>query len=167
MAQLTDQLSTYSFLAFWLHRLSTEVSKRFETALSEYGVTVAQWNILLLIYNCDANSPRAISDLAGVDAGSVSRAIDRLCSKGLVERIYDQEDGRSVRISLTPAGHAVMNPTLEIALRQDMFWTDRMTTLSRADLAQLIHDLLVSDVLRDRLIPSQIINEPHNIDQAS
>lgn len=157
MAIKREDISTYSFLAYWLHRLSAEVMKRFETALSEYGVTVAQWNMLLLLHRFEANSPRAISDLAGIDAGAVSRAIDRLCSKGLVERIHDQEDGRSVRIALTPAGKALMKPTLEIAIEQDLYWTESMKDLSRQDLATLFRDILVTDPLKNQLDPKRIV----------
>lgn len=153
-----DKISTYSFLAFWLHRLSAEVIKRFEVALGDYGVTVAQWNILLLLHRYEANSPRMISDLAGIDAGAVSRAIDRLSSKGLVERIYDQEDGRSVRIALTQAGEAVIVPTLEIAIEQDLYWTEAMEGLSRQNMAQIFRDLLVKDPIKKYLNPDEIID---------
>ncbi len=158
MSRDKNQITTYAFLAFWLHRLSAEVIKRFESALSVYGVTVAQWNILLLLNSHDSNSPRTISDLAGVDAGAVSRTIDRLCSKGLVERIYDQEDGRSVRIALTSAGQALIEPTLKIAIEQDLYWTQQMKNISREELADLFQNLLASDVLKEKLVPSKIIS---------
>lgn len=154
-----ENLSTYSFLAFWLHRLSAEVSSRFESALSAYGVTVAQWNILLLIHRHEVNSPRSISELAGVDAGAVSRTIDRLCQKGLVERIYDQEDGRSVRIALTVAGRAVIIPTLKIAIEQDLYWTTQLKGISRRQLGESLHDMLVKDPIKEHLDPSNIISD--------
>lgn len=126
-----ETITVHDFRAFWLHRLSAQVLQRFEKALAEFGVTAAQWNILLVIERGQADSPRAIAECVGVDAGSVSRALDRLAAKNLIERIHDQQDGRSVRVALTLAGRQIMAPTVETAISQDIDWLAELTASER------------------------------------
>jgi DNA-binding MarR family transcriptional regulator len=52
--------------------------------------------------------PRRLTDLAvceGVTQPSMSALVNQLESLGLVERRSDAEDGRVVRVAITPAGH--------------------------------------------------------------
>jgi DNA-binding MarR family transcriptional regulator len=43
----------------------------------------------------------------GQDKSSVSGLIDRAAKRGLVSRVGSSDDGRAVRVSLTPEGHAL------------------------------------------------------------
>ena len=71
------------------------------------GLTAAQWYPLWRIRLDGSVSARELAEASGIDAGAMTRLIDRLVAKGLVERVRCSGDRRSVRLSLTPAGDAV------------------------------------------------------------
>jgi DNA-binding MarR family transcriptional regulator len=56
----------------------------------------------------ERTGPRRLTDLAvgeGVTQPSMSALVNQLESLGLVERQSDAQDGRVVRVAITPAGH--------------------------------------------------------------
>jgi DNA-binding MarR family transcriptional regulator/GNAT superfamily N-acetyltransferase len=56
---------------------------------------------------CSTRSPlatKAIGEIVGLDAGYLSRIVGKLERDGLVARARSDTDGRSIRLSLTPAG---------------------------------------------------------------
>lgn len=141
----------YDHTAFWLHRLSTSVLSRFEASLADFGVTAAQWKVMLILHHNDAPNTFAVASMIGVDAGSVTRTIDRLIAKGLVARNPSLEDRRAVNLTLTETGEQLLHEhLLPIADVQDNLWLE---TLSRAE-------LLTFKSLLARLLDAQGIETP-------
>jgi DNA-binding MarR family transcriptional regulator/GNAT superfamily N-acetyltransferase len=66
--------------------------------------TVAEGRVLYEIASGDGPTPKAIGEITGLDAGYLSRIVGRLERDGLVQRARSDTDGRSIRLSLTPAG---------------------------------------------------------------
>jgi DNA-binding MarR family transcriptional regulator len=85
-----------------------------------------------------AEHPWRAGDLAGalgIDASTLTRAIDRLTAKGLVMREADELDGRGVRIVLTEAGRWLQTAITDrrIALMGDLledFGVDEQRTFA-------------------------------------
>lgn len=96
---------------YWLNRLRGIVHARFEAALAEHGVTVAQWSVLITVYREDAVTPLEIARFIDVDPGSLTRLLDRMEDKDLIRRLPVDGDRRSIRIALTPRA-AVLTPRL-------------------------------------------------------
>jgi DNA-binding MarR family transcriptional regulator len=71
-------------------------------------VTMREYDVLYTLSKCAA--PIRISELNRhvlLSQPALSRLVDRLACRGLVARCEDPADGRSVRLSLTPAGRDV------------------------------------------------------------
>src|SRR3954471_25006952 len=49
-------------------------------------------------------TPKAVSEITGIDAGYLSRILGRLERDGMVARRRSASDGRSFELSLTPEG---------------------------------------------------------------
>lgn len=96
---------------YWLNRLRGVVHARFEAALAEYGVTVAQWSVLITVYREDAVTPLEIARFIDVDPGSLTRLLDRMEDKDLIRRLPVDGDRRSIRIALSPHA-AALTPRL-------------------------------------------------------
>ena len=96
---------------YWLNRLRGAVHARFEAALAEHGVTVAQWSVLITVYREDAVTPLEIARFIDVDPGSLTRLLDRMEDKDLIGRLPVDGDRRSIRIALTPRA-AALTPRL-------------------------------------------------------
>jgi DNA-binding MarR family transcriptional regulator len=71
---------------------------------------------LLRLYDEGALRPVELMDSTGVTRGGMTKIIDHLEEAGLVERWDDpsDDDGRSVRARLTPAGHKRVKDMLDV-----------------------------------------------------
>ena len=74
------------------------------------GVSMREYDVLYTLSKCP--EPIRISELNRhvlLSQPALSRLVDRLADRGLVERWPDPADGRSVRLALTEAGRAVQH----------------------------------------------------------
>lgn len=95
-------------LGYWLRRLSNRVSHNFAERLETRGVSVPQWVVLRCLFDEEGASLTELAAFVGVDAGALSRMIERLSQKGLVVREPDPASRRSVRLRLTDAGRKLV-----------------------------------------------------------
>ncbi|HMN20789.1 MAG TPA: MarR family winged helix-turn-helix transcriptional regulator [Ottowia sp.] len=75
-----------------------------ETALG--GSTLPQWVPLYKVYLGHADTVAGLARACRVDAGAMTRQLDRLERKGLCRRVRSDSDRRVVRIELTTEGVA-------------------------------------------------------------
>ena len=71
-------------------------------------VSMREYDVIYTLSKC--REPLRISELNRhvlLSQPALSRLVDRLAERGFVARCADPADGRSVRLSLTPAGRAV------------------------------------------------------------
>jgi DNA-binding MarR family transcriptional regulator len=90
-------------IGYWFNRVRMEVHQAFEARLAEDDITIAQWCILLVLYNKQATSIKELSEYIETDKASISRVVERLVNKKLVTRVTGK-DRRSGHISLTATG---------------------------------------------------------------
>ncbi len=78
-----------------------------EAVWREHDVSMREYDVLYTLAKCPGGDAARIGELQeGVllSQPALSRLIDRLASRGLVERTADPDDGRAVRVRLTDAG---------------------------------------------------------------
>lgn len=106
----TDPVDVLVQAAFLVMGVLSSVAK--ENALS-----LTQVRVFGIIRD---RQPR-ISDLAaflGLDKSTLTGLVDRAAERGLVERIRNQDDARSVRVQLTRDGHALADRVHEQVRRE-------------------------------------------------
>lgn len=101
-------------LGFALSKARKVLTAEMDIALSDTGVTSAYIGALLLLSWGMAHSSVGLSKLLGVNAGFVSRVVDRLGRQGLVRRARDSLDRRIVNLTLTETGLTVAAQVAEI-----------------------------------------------------
>ncbi|MHA6194053.1 MarR family winged helix-turn-helix transcriptional regulator [Pseudomonas wadenswilerensis] len=82
--------------------------------LEPFGVTAAQFKVLIIVAQFDVDTPAELSRYLSLDSGSMTRMLDRLEQKDLIERSRCPEDRRQVRIALTGEGHKLADRLPEI-----------------------------------------------------
>lgn len=85
--------------------VSERLFSRIAEALKAVGLSYAKYDVLDQLRR--AGEPVSLSVLAqglGCAASNITQLVDRLETEGLVQRIDDPEDRRSVRAQLTPQG---------------------------------------------------------------
>lgn len=83
--------------------------------LVDEDVTAAQFKVVMLIGRGWADTPADICRTLSLDSGSMTRMLDRLEAKGLIERRRSDQDRRSVRLLLTDSGNVLLGRTPAIA----------------------------------------------------
>ena len=108
LAGLTDQemLAWAGFL-----RVHAAVVRRLDGEMrAEHGITLTQYEVLLMLVTADGGE-RRLSDLADgalLSLSGLSRLVDRLVARGLVERRQCPDDRRGALAHLTDDGRACL-----------------------------------------------------------
>lgn len=114
-AQRYPQADVSGVSAF-LHllRLATDLSVALDACLSRHGLLQGRWWVLILLMREEnlMATPSALAEKAGVTRATMTGLIDGLERDGLVERLLDSSDRRSVSIRLTPAGQSKLDAVM-------------------------------------------------------
>jgi DNA-binding MarR family transcriptional regulator len=87
-------------------------------------------------------TPGQIARATLVSPGAISQRLTRAEAQGLVRRHRAGPDGRSVTVELTPAGHALIERTIEDLLRHEETLLTGLDEAQRDQLAGLLRVLL-------------------------
>lgn len=117
-----------------LFHLMTLMRRAVEARMAKHGLTDAQWKPLWMLKAGRASTAIELAREMDIDAGAVTRMVDRLETKGLIERLRSDEDRRVVHLSLTKAGEAAAEevPHVLAAVNNDF-----LRGFSEADWKQL------------------------------
>ena len=102
-------------VGFHLNRARNSLLMEVDAALRPLEITGQQMGILLSLMRGMASTPLEISKLLGIDTGLMTRMLDKLESKGLLQRQRSDEDRRVIHLILTDKGHAVAAQIPDIA----------------------------------------------------
>ncbi len=92
-------------------RINQHLSRGMDNTFAAHGLNLASFDVLATLRRAGAPYRMSPGDLLSstmVTSGTMTNRIDQLVKVGLVERIHNPEDGRSVIISLTDKGFKVI-----------------------------------------------------------
>jgi DNA-binding MarR family transcriptional regulator len=95
-------------LLFLLHDVARQLRLDADRRASAYGLTRAQWVILMRLERQAGLSQKELAEIVEVEPITVGRLIDRLEARELVERRADPHDRRIWRLHLRPAALPVL-----------------------------------------------------------
>ena len=81
-------------LGFLIHDSARLLRKRFETKGSAYGLSAAQWRLLVRLVKEEGVAQARLAELLEIEPISVSRLLDRMEEGGWIERRQDAGDRR-------------------------------------------------------------------------
>ncbi|MGH8846546.1 MAG: MarR family winged helix-turn-helix transcriptional regulator [Polaromonas sp.] len=91
-------------IGYLMRRIIAMLAQGVERELEPTGLTNAQWVPLLKLYMGSASTAAELARLCELDAGSMTRLLDRLEAKQLCRRVRSSDDRRVVNLELTEAG---------------------------------------------------------------
>lgn len=104
------EASTDAFVS-QMQGILEELMRNFETCerycVSQLGVTVALGNAVLAVPASGPITMNELSERTGLAQSTMTRTVDQLVEKGLVERRTSEEDRREVHVQLTAKGSEV------------------------------------------------------------
>jgi DNA-binding MarR family transcriptional regulator len=101
-----ERLKLSSQLCFPIYAASRIVMKLYKPFLDPFGLTYTQYITLLALWEEDGISVKALGEKLFLDSGTLTPLLKKLESQGLLERVRNMADERSVVISLTDRGKA-------------------------------------------------------------
>jgi len=97
-----------SCLCLHLRRAARAVARRFDAALRPLDLTNGQFSLLVSLNRPDPPSIGSVSALLAMDRTTLTANLKPLERRGLVKVTVDDSDKRTRRLTLTPAGRALL-----------------------------------------------------------
>lgn len=129
-----DDLQPVIDVYVMLRRTADAVARYVESELGKWGVTTAQYGVLLHLMR---GKPLSLTDLSGLvfrSNSTLTSLIDRMERDGLVVRVAYADDRRVTKVKLTATGKELL---LNIRPHHRSFLADMMSCLSSEEIIQL------------------------------
>jgi MarR family transcriptional regulator, transcriptional regulator for hemolysin len=122
-----------------LHDVARLTRTRFDQHARGYGMTRAQWIILARLDRQPGISQNELATICEVEPITVARLVDRLETRGMVERRADPNDRRVRRLHLLPASAPILT---EIARYKNSIYAEITDGIDEKTLATMVDGLL-------------------------
>lgn len=130
----SDTFKLVDSVGYLVKRAQRAMRDRVEVAFASQGITFQQWVVLMHLRDGLAGTIAELSREVQHDSGAMTRLIDQLEERGLIERQRKANDRRVVDLRLTSAGRKMAESLVPIAV-------DTLNTVldgfSRAEVTQL------------------------------
>jgi len=105
-----------AYLTWLANKLSRSASQHY---LRLFDIGIETWRCMVLLAVEDAVTAQKVSQVIGMDKGSVSRCFKSMQAKGLITLGLEASDGRLRMASLTAEGRAIHEQIRGIALERE------------------------------------------------
>lgn len=119
MSKQHYQVSTYraqKSVGYLLKRAHSLMLDTLETPLAERGFSFVQYVILSWLRDGIAVNPKDFCSQFRHDSGALTRVIDQLAERGLLERVRGDRDRRKVDLKLTDAGRSAVESLIPLVV---------------------------------------------------
>ena len=99
-----EAYSARSSVGYLLKRAHVLLVDQLEAAVADSDITATQWVVLMYLRDGLAINASDLCVQLRHDSGALTRVIDQLEARGLVQRERSREDRRAVQLRLTAAG---------------------------------------------------------------
>ncbi|KNC88497.1 MarR family transcriptional regulator [Trabulsiella odontotermitis] len=148
MTNTTDIPNVKLHLGLLLHLANQFKDQLINQYFSDTDITAAQFKVLISIYK-GFNRPIEISKNLLMDAGAMSRMIERMVKRELIVRNPNPEDKRQVILALTDKGRAICDRFQNEALASIIgLLTARLTVGESRQLEALLIKMLPDEAIQ-------------------
>jgi len=119
MSKQHYHVSTYkarSSIGYLVKRSHSLMLDIMEPVLEEHGFSFVQYVILAWLRDGIAVNPKDICAQFRHDSGAMTRVVDQLCERGLLERARRGVDRRKVELQLTAAGREAVEKLIPLVV---------------------------------------------------
>ena len=142
MSKQHYQVATYKaqasvgYLVKRAHSLFLDIM---EPMIEQRGFSWIQYVVLAALRDGIAVNPKAICAQYRHDSGALTRIIDQLAERGLLERVRRDKDRRKVELQLTPAGRDAIESLIPLIVGK---LNEVLSDLSQAEVQELLRLLV-------------------------
>lgn len=132
------RLDLGDYLPYLLNRAGTKIAVSFTAAVRQYGITLPMWRVLVALHYDEGQRMGQLGRLTSIDVSTLTRIVDGLENRELIERRRGDGDARSVRVHLTASGRSLTERIIPLA---EHYETVALSGFS-ADEAAMLKDML-------------------------
>ena len=142
MSKQHYQVSTYKaqlsigYLVKRAHSLMLDIM---EPVIEQRGFSFVQYVVMSALRDGIAMNPKVICMQFRHDSGALTRVIDQLAKRGLLERVRRDKDRRKVELQLTPAGSETIESLIPLVVDK---LNEVLTDFSKAEVQELLRLLV-------------------------
>jgi len=157
MSKQHYRVSTYKaqmsvgYLVKRAHSLMLDI---LEPMIEEHGFSFIQYVVLSWVRDGIAVNPKAICVQYRHDSGALTRIIDQLAERGLLERIRRDRDRRKVELQLTPAGRETIESLIPLVVDK---LNEVLTDFSKTEVHELLRLLVKLNTTLQAHIDSSVV----------
>ncbi len=136
-------------LGYWLRFVSNHVSHAFTQKVEARGVTVAEWVLMREMHRQGPANPSQLAEALGMTRGAISKLVERLCRKELVERTLSSDDRRYQSVTLTAGGTKLVPVVASLADENDREFFGDLAAEQRVQLMSLLQNIVRKNGWKD------------------
>ena len=118
-----------------LLRAREAVMSHFRPMLDHHGVNEQQWRVIRVLAEQGQLDASEVAERANILAPSLTRMIKAMSERKLITAARDARDGRRVKLSIAPAGEALLRAVLPEQLR---IYAELETRFGRERIVELL-----------------------------
>ncbi len=103
------------YLPALLAQASHLISSEFHKVARQHGFSISEWRVMATLAGGDPISIGRLAQVAVMKQPTVTRMLDRMASKGHVERLPHDSDRRITLVRITDAGERTVKHLMELA----------------------------------------------------
>jgi DNA-binding MarR family transcriptional regulator len=108
------------YFPFFISSIANKISRGGSRIyLRLFGIGIIEWRILSVLAHNPRSTANAICNAIDLDKAAASRSIQVLEKLGYVATATDPGDGRKRTVALTPAGQALHDRAIKVALQRE------------------------------------------------
>ncbi len=160
MSKQHYQVETYraqlsvGYLVKRAHSLMLDIM---EPVIEQRGFSFVQYVVMSSLRDGIAMNAQVICSQFRHDSGALTRIIDQLADRGLLERVRRDKDRRKVELQLTPAGRETIESLIPLVVAK---LNEVLTDFSKAEVHELLRLLVkLNTTLQEHVDPSIVAAE--------
>ena len=143
--------SVRGVISYWAILMAGAVLRNLKRSLAPFEISELQFIILDMCYRNEANTASSIAWLAHYGPSTVSRHVERLCSRGLLQTRRRSRDRRVVELSLTDEGRMLSEHLIAVAIEADDRISRHLETRDHEILLNIMRDWVMALEEQERL----------------
>jgi DNA-binding MarR family transcriptional regulator len=122
-------------VGYLVKRTANLVLPQLQDMFADKDLTFSQWTVLMALREWRASTSAELARNICHDAGSLTRMLDQLETRGLITRLRSDTDRRVVMLTLTPQGGELVDSVLP---RVVDYWNNLLGDFSHVEIKTLI-----------------------------
>ncbi|RLV50148.1 MarR family transcriptional regulator [Nocardioides mangrovicus] len=124
-----------------LHRVGLALTRRIEELYAESGLSEPEFDLMATLRRSGPPYERAAGELAEhtmVTTGGLTKRVDRLVARGLLERTTGTDDARRRMVRLTPSGFGVIDRAYAAHMANERYLVDLLSPTDASRLEAIL-----------------------------